>query len=102
MAGTMIDAKTRNLIQAISIEGSVAERYFAMTSDAPRNTVDARISAMPRNGRSARAGAVRAVDFFSGKGREARSSLAAAAGGGATGSTRVESIESGEPPRNDK
>src|SRR5436309_736843 len=84
IAGDMISANTKNLIQAISIEGSVAERYFAVTSDAPRNTVDARISAMPRNGRSARAGAVRAVDFFSGKGNEARSSLAAAAGGGVT------------------
>src|SRR5260370_25905114 len=78
----MISANTRNLIQAISIEGSVADRYFAVTSDAPRNTVDARISAMPRNGRSARAGAVRAADFFSGKDDAALSSLAAAAGGG--------------------
>src|SRR5258707_5081800 len=84
IAGTMISANTRNLIQAISIDGSVAERYFAVTSEATRNTVDARISAMPRNGRSARAGAVRAADFFSGKGSEARSSLAAAAGGGVT------------------
>src|SRR5216684_5285780 len=84
IAGTMISANTRNLIQAISIEGSVADRYFAVTSEAPRNTVDARISAMPRNGRSARAGAVRAVDFFSGKGNGALSSLAAAAGGGVT------------------
>jgi hypothetical protein len=39
---------------------------------------------MPRNGRSARAGAARAFDFFSGKGNEALSSLAAAAGGGVT------------------
>src|SRR6266403_3732285 len=85
IAGTMISANTRTLIQAISIDGSVAERYLAVTSEAPRNTVDARISAMPRNGRSARAGAARAVDFFSGKGNEARSSLAAAAGGGVTG-----------------
>src|SRR5713226_2500464 len=54
IAGTMISANTRNLIQAISIDGKVAERYFAVTSEAPRNTVDARISAMPRNGRSAR------------------------------------------------
>jgi hypothetical protein len=37
---------------------------------------------MPRNGRSARAGAERSADFFSGKG--ALSSLAAAAGGGVT------------------
>src|SRR6195952_2813530 len=78
----MISANTRNLIQAISIDGSVADRYFAVRSDAPRNTVDARISAMPRNGRSDRAGAGRAADFFSGKGAAARSSLAAAAGGG--------------------
>ena len=39
---------------------------------------------MPRNGRSARAGAVRFDDFFSGKGNAALSSLAAAAGGGVT------------------
>src|SRR6202171_4978465 len=82
IAGIMIRPNTRNLIQAISIDGSVADRYFAVTSEAPRNTVDARISAMPRNGRSARAGAARAVDFFSDKGNEALSSLAAAAGGG--------------------
>src|ERR1700736_3753274 len=81
-AGGMISANTRNRIQAISIDGNVADRYFAVTSDIPRNTVDARISAMPRNGRSDRAGAVRAADFFSGKGAAARSSLAAAAGGG--------------------
>jgi hypothetical protein len=38
---------------------------------------------MPRNGRSARAGAVRATDFFfSGNGNGTLSSLAAAAGGG--------------------
>src|SRR6202030_3919133 len=82
IAGTMISANTRNLIQAISIEGSVAERYFAVTSEQPRNTVEARISAMPRNGRSARAGAVRTAGFFSGSGNEALSSLAA--GGGVT------------------
>src|ERR1019366_175349 len=81
IAGDMISANTRNLIQAISIEGSVADRYFAVTSEAPRNTVDARISAMPRNGRSARAGAVRATDFFfSGDGNATLSSLAAAGG----------------------
>jgi hypothetical protein len=68
IAGDMISANTRNRIQAISIEGSVADRYFAVTSEAPRNTVDARISAMPRNGLSERAGAVRATDLFSGKG----------------------------------
>src|SRR3954465_8818610 len=75
IAGTMISANTRNRTQAISIEGSVAERYFAVASEGPRKTVDARISAIPRNGRSARAGAVRAFDFFSGKGNEALSSL---------------------------
>ena len=80
----MISANTRNLIQAISIEGSVADRYFAVTSEVPRNTVEARISAMPRNGRSARAGAVRFAGFFSGKGNAALSSLAAAACGGVT------------------
>jgi hypothetical protein len=36
------------------------------------------------NGRSARAGAAGAADFFSGKGNGALSSLAAAAGGGVT------------------
>jgi len=39
---------------------------------------------MPRNGRSDRAGAVRAAAFFSGRGKAALSSLAAAAGGGVT------------------
>src|SRR5665647_168711 len=84
IAGVMISANTRNLIQAISIDGNVADRYFAVTSEAPRNTVEARISAMPRNGRSDRAGATRAADFFSGNGNGALSSLAAAAGGGVT------------------
>jgi hypothetical protein len=37
---------------------------------------------MPRNGRSARAGALRVAGFFSGNGNAALSSLAAAAGGG--------------------
>src|SRR5246127_2725274 len=59
IAGAIIKANTKNLIQAISIEGSVPERNLAVTSEAPRNTVEARISAMPRNGRSARAGAAR-------------------------------------------
>src|SRR6266446_4437435 len=81
IAGNMIIPKTRNLIQAISIDGNVAERYFAVASEAPRNTVDARISAMPRNGRSARAGA---LGFVRGNGNEARSSLTAAAGGEVT------------------
>jgi len=89
----MISANTRKRIHAISIEGSVADRYFAVTSEAPRNIVDARISAMPLNGRSARAGALGALalagalaaaDFFSGKGNGALSSLAATAGGGVT------------------
>src|SRR6516165_12687618 len=40
IAGNMIAAKTRNLIQAISIEGNVPERYLAVTSEAPRNTVE--------------------------------------------------------------
>ena len=84
IAGAMISANTRNLIQAISIDGNVADRYFAVTSEAPRNTVDARISAMPLNGRSARAGALSAADFSSGNGNVARSSLTAAAGGGFT------------------
>src|SRR5580704_6615414 len=75
----MISANTRNLIQAISTDGNVADRYFAVTSEAPRNTVDARISAMPRNGRSARAGARRAAGFFSGNGNAVLSSLAAVA-----------------------
>src|SRR5712671_5486973 len=68
IAGDMISANTKNLIHAISIDGKVADRYFAVTSEVPKNTVDARISAMPLNGRSARAGAVRASDFFSDKG----------------------------------
>jgi hypothetical protein len=98
----MISAKTRNLIQAISIDGNVADKYFAVTSDAPRNTVEARINAMPRNGRSARAGAVRAADFFLGKGNGALSSLAAAAGGGVNVDLGAEIIESGRQVKNDK
>src|SRR3954470_11795756 len=84
IAGTMMIANTMNRIQAISIEGNVADRYFAATSEAPRNTVDAKISAIPLNGRSARAGALGMADFFSGNGNGALSSLAAAAGGGVT------------------
>src|SRR5258708_40357325 len=95
IAGDMISANTRNRIQAISIDGKLADRYFAVTSEAPKNTVDARISAMPRNGRSARAGAARAVDFFSGKGNEARSSLAAAAEGGVTIGTQAQDCRIG-------
>src|SRR5215472_8152653 len=78
IAGTMISANTRKRSQAISIEGSIADRYFAVTSETPRNTVDDRISAMPLNGRSARAGARRAADFLSDNCREALSSLATA------------------------
>src|SRR3982074_813771 len=100
IAGTMISPNTKNLIQAISIDGNVADRYFAVTSEAPRHPVEARINAMPRNGRSARAGAVRVADFFSGDGNGALSSLAAAAGGGVTaelGGRNFECINSGEP-----
>src|ERR1700744_4088752 len=77
MAGTMISTNTRNLIQAISIDGNVDDRYFEVASDVPRNTVDKRMSAIPWNGRSARAGAVRATDFFSGRGNGALSGPAA-------------------------
>src|ERR1700712_152297 len=84
IAGTMIIANTRNRIHAISIEGRVADRYFAVTSEQPRKIVDARISAMPRNGRSARAGADGVASFLFGKGNEARSSRAAVAEGGVT------------------
>src|ERR1700761_7523210 len=107
IAGTMISANTRKRSQAISTEGSVADRYFEVTSEVPRNTVDNRISAIPLNGRSARAGALRASRLSSGnfssgnatsessslaattgisRGNDggARSSLMAAAGGGVT------------------
>src|SRR3954470_15293890 len=84
IAGVMISANTTKRIHAISIEGSVADRYFAVTSEMPRKTVDAKISAMPLNGRSARAGALGRADFFSGNGNGALSSLAAAAVGGVT------------------
>jgi hypothetical protein len=86
----MIIANTRNRIHAISIEGNVADRYFAVTSEHPRNTVDAKIIAMPRNGRSARAGAERAATFLFGNGNEALSSLAAVAEGGVTMKTRAQ------------
>src|SRR3954464_208017 len=46
IAGTIIGDNTRNRLQAISMEGNVAEKYVAVTSEQPRNTVDARISAM--------------------------------------------------------
>ena len=100
IAGVMIRANTRKRIQAISIEGSVADRYFAVTSEMPRKIVDARISAMPLNGRSARAGALRTADFFSGNGNGALSSLAAAAGGGVTAISKAIMIESGEALKN--
>src|SRR3954469_5486272 len=100
IAGVMISANTTNRIHAISIDGSVADRYFAVTSEMPRNTVDARISAMPLNGRSARAGALRTADFFSGKGIGALSSLAAAAGGGVTAISKAVNFESGEVVKN--
>src|SRR5579864_7568370 len=80
MAGVMISAKTRKRIQAISIEGSVVERYFAVASEVPRNSVDARISAMPRNGRSVHGGAILAACFSSGSGNEELSSFKAVAG----------------------
>ena len=50
IAGDMISANVRNRIQAISIDGNVADKYFAVTSEVPRNTVDARISAIPLKG----------------------------------------------------
>src|SRR2546430_8763765 len=86
----MISANTRNLIQVISIGGSEAARYFAVTSDKPRNTVEARISAMPLNGRSLCADAFGAagLGLRSDKGIGALSSLAAAAGGGVTGNSK--------------
>ncbi len=84
MPGVMISANTMKRIQVISIEGNVAERYLAVTSETPRNTVEARIITIPRNGRSARPGARDGRTSGSGKGVETRSSLAAAAGGGFT------------------
>src|SRR4051794_30397895 len=84
IAGTMIIANTRNRIQAISMDGSVADRYFAVTSEHPRKIVDARMRAMPRNGRSARAGADGVANFFFGNGNGTLSSLAAVAEGGGT------------------
>ena len=82
----MISANTRKRIQAISIECRLVERYFAVTSEVPRNTVESRIRVMPLNGRSARAGARRTARFFRDNGKDALSSLAAAAaaGGGVT------------------
>src|SRR3954469_8698404 len=96
----MIIANTRKRIQAISIEGSVAERYFAVTSEVPRKIVEASTIAMPLNGRSARAGAVGAARFFSGEGSGGLSSLAAAAGGGVTAISKAVMIDSGEALKN--
>jgi hypothetical protein len=84
----MIIANTRNRIHAISIDGNVADKYFAVTSEQPRKIVEAKISAMPRNGRSARAGADGAANFFFGNGNETLSSLAAVAEGGGTAKLR--------------
>src|SRR3954470_8127062 len=84
IAGTMIIANTRNRIHAISIEGSVADRYFAVTSEHPRKIVDARMRAIPRNGRGGRVGADGVANFFFGNGNETLSSLAAVAEGGGT------------------
>src|SRR5260363_49230 len=87
IAGTMISANTVKRIQVISIAGSVFDRYLAVTSEVPRNTVDSRISAIPRNGRSVRAGArLRATGGFCGRdvGTSSRRAAAAALGGGVT------------------
>jgi hypothetical protein len=64
----MISANTTKRTQAISIEGNVLERYFAEVSDVARKMVDSRISAMPRNGWSARAAARRGTGGFEGDG----------------------------------
>src|SRR3954451_19393626 len=101
IAGTMMIAKVRKRIQAISIDGKVADRYFAVTSEQPRKIVDVKISAMPRNGRSARAGADGVANFFFGNGSETLSSLAAVAEGGGTAKLGRKTIESGELPKND-
>jgi hypothetical protein len=51
-----ISAKVRKRIQVIWIDGRLVERYFAVMSEQPRNTVDSRISAMPlKDGRRAQA-----------------------------------------------
>src|SRR5689334_6857244 len=65
----MIMANTRKRSQAISIDGKVADRYFAVTSEVPRKIVESSISAMPLKGRSARAGAgLVSADLASGSG----------------------------------
>jgi len=79
----MISANTKKRIHAISSDGNVADKYFAVTSETPRKTVDNRISAIPLNGLSVRAGARRAAGFRSGAGNGS-ASLAAAADGGVT------------------
>src|SRR6185503_19947093 len=94
IAGTMISANTRKRSHAISIEGRLADRYFAVTSETPRNVVESRISAMPLKGRSARAGARRTAGFCSDNGIGALSSLAAAAGGGVTAKTNIRAEDS--------
>jgi hypothetical protein len=53
---------------------------------------------MPRNGRSARAGAASA-GFFSGKGKEARSSLAAAAGRVTVGTRSLKKSNRAKPKK---
>ena len=73
----MISANTRNRSQAISTAGRLCVRYFAVTSDVPRNRVDARISAMPRNGRSTRASAEREAASVNGGTVVVTSSMAA-------------------------
>src|SRR4051812_35077155 len=88
IAGTMISANTTKRIQVISIDGSVFAKYLAVTSEVPRNTVDSRISAIPRNGRSAHAGArfCEAGGFAcKGIGASSRRAAAAALGGGVKG-----------------
>src|SRR5262245_21083158 len=99
IAGVMIRKNTRNLIQVISIGGSDLARYFAVTSDRPRKMVEARISAMPLNGRSGRTSAFGLAGFRSGKGIGALSSLAAAAGGGFTAGSMGGKNESCEPTK---
>src|SRR5262245_45210091 len=95
----MISANTRNRIQVISIGCSDDERYFAVTSDRPRKTVEARISAIPLNGRSARADALGFEGLRRGRDTDALSSLAAAAGGGFTADSRDGKIESSKPTK---
>src|ERR1700755_215548 len=56
IAGTNISAKVRNRIQVISIAGRLCDRYFAIASELPRNSVEQMSRTMPRNGRSVRAG----------------------------------------------